>query len=380
MKTGGGSVLALLSHDIGILRLTAGGSFSRTRVDTSAEDAFTGVFDLGFTTVTGHEEHEARRHAHAELTYLTAAAMLDLSPTTVWVGVEHVTRTSSTRLGAATGPAQREHAHEQRDRSYVHARTHVGPFVLEGDIGQQGSRSEYGAGVRFEPSPNQALSAGYRSHIRSFAPFTLEPISAAGILPNADPVALDTRSTVAVFRWEAEWSPRFFSVAEVQSQDHEELLAPATDAFLSKVRSSPYLIEPQYVLVGQGRATRASLTTNWLITRNLALDSTAAFADSDNQYFLPRYYGRSQLVWNAPDGFKASIAGTYIGRRRDEVLLAGRRLKSSTLVDASLRWRSPTRRIEAGISLYNAFDDRVDVYNAFPRYGRAAVVSLAVTN
>ena len=105
VKTGGGSVLALLSHDIGILRLTAGGSFSRTRVDTSAEDAFTGVFDLGFTTVTGHEEHEARRHAHAELTYLTAAAMLDLSPTTVWVGVEHVTRTRSTRLGAATGPA-----------------------------------------------------------------------------------------------------------------------------------------------------------------------------------------------------------------------------------------------------------------------------------
>jgi hypothetical protein len=306
--------------------------------------------------------------------------MLDLSPTAVWVGVEHVSRTSSTRLIEESVPIQREHGHDQFDRSYVHARTEVGPFVLEGDIGQQGSRSEYGAAVRFEPTRSQAVSAGYQSHIRSFAPFTLEPVSEAGIVPNADPAALDTRSTVAVLRWEAEWFPRFFSVAEVQHQKHDELLAPATDAFLSKVRSSPYLIEPQYVLVGQGRSTRASLTTNWLITGNLALDSTAAFASSHDDNYLPRYYGRSQLVWNAPHGLRATLAATYIGKRSDEVLYAGRRLKSSKLLDAGLRWWSPSRRIEAGVNLYNAFDDRVEVYNAFPRYGRAAVVSLAITN
>ena len=353
--------------------------YSESRVDTRAEDSFSGIFDLGFMTLTADEDMKSRRRARTELGYITAGAVLDLAPTFVWLGFEHGNRTVSTSLSPGTDVTITERGHDQLDRVYLHARTKFGPIVAEAEAGRSNERNEYGAAVRWQPLSGHAFGAEYQSKIRSFAPFTLEPVGLAGMLPDAAPAALGTRSKTLAFRWEGEFTPSFFMTAEVQRQNHEQLLAPAVDAFLSEVRSSPYLIESQYVFVGTGRVDRASLTANWLVTPNLALDVTGAATRSDQHNYLPRRYVRGQLVWNAPLGFKATISGTYFGNRRDDAADDGRPLDSATLVDLGLRWQSPRRHLAAGVMLYNAFDERVDVYNNFPRFGRAVLLTFAIT-
>ena len=374
-----GSVMALLSQDFGVLRLTAGGAYTEDRIDTRARDAFTGAFDLGFETLVAEEQREARRHGRAKLSYFTAGGMLDFAPTFIWVGMEHVDRTTSTRLSGAKGIIETEESKEKLDSVYVHVRTERGRIVAEAEGGRRGERTEYGAAFRWEPSRTQAFAAGFQSRIRSLAPFTLEPVELAGLLPDAAPTALGTRSKTFTVRWEGELSAHLLLTAEAQRQNNEQLLAPAINAFLSEVRSSPYLVEPQYVFVGAGRVDRFSITANCLLTPDLAFDATAAATRGKHDNYLPREYARGELVWSAPGGFRATLAATYFGDRRDDRLLFGRPLKAATLIDAGVRWLSPRRNFEAGLNFYNGLDQRVDVYNNFPRYGRAAVFSAAIT-
>src|SRR5205085_4627292 len=143
--------LAILSQDFGLLRLSVGGAYSASRVNTRAEDAFTASFDLGFMTLAAEEEMESRRRARTVLGYITAGAVLDLAPTFVWLGFEHGNRAMSTSLSQGTGVTVRERGRGQLDRLYVHARTMVGPIVAEAEAGRNNERNEYGAAVRWQP-------------------------------------------------------------------------------------------------------------------------------------------------------------------------------------------------------------------------------------
>jgi outer membrane receptor protein involved in Fe transport len=92
---------------------------------------------------------------------------------------------------------------------------------------------------------------------------------------------------------------------------------------------------------------------------------------------LPRSYARGELVWTATPTIKATMSATYIGNRRDDAVPEGRPLDAVTLFDAGVRWQSKRHNLEAALNVTNIFDDQVEVYNAFPRYGRAVVASIA---
>jgi len=306
----------------------------------------------------------------------SALTSIDLSPTMFWLGYEHVSHSVSTKR-TLDDVTEEITSHAATNRVFLHGRSRLGRLVGEFSIGAYNTKAEVAGGLRFDITSSQAISAFYQSRIRSFAPFSLEPVAIAGMLPNAAPSALDTRSKVAGVRWESEWSPRFFTVVEAQHQHHEQLLAPAEDAFLSTVRASPYSVNSQFVFVGKGDIDRLSFTANVLIAPTLALDFTAAATRSDHHNYLPRSYARGELVWTATPTIKATMSATYIGNRRDDAVPEGRPLDAVALFDAGVRWQSKRHNLEAALNVTNIFDDQVEVYNAFPRYGRAVVASIA---
>ena len=169
---------------------------------------------------------------------------------------------------------------------------------------------------------------------------------------------------------------------EVQHQKHEQLLVPATEAFLSFVRSDA--LRPAYLLAGDGSMTRATLTSNLLIADNLALDVVAAKSWSKREFYLPSKYGKAELVWAQRGGLRLSIASTYIGRRKDDYfeflhdLYDGQQvLQPAWWVDGGIEWRSPHRRFEARLHVYNILGRAIDVYNFYPRFGRTAIATVS---
>jgi hypothetical protein len=227
----------------------------------------------------------------------------------------------------------------------------------------------------------QAASAAFTSTVRTSAPFTLEPTAVAGLFADGAPSAIGSRTTAFIARWESQWSDRVFTAIEAQHQKQEQLLVPALGAFLSFVHSD--LERPAFLFAGDGSMTRVTFTTNVLLTDNLALDAVAARASPRREYYLPKSYGKAELVWSSRSGLRASLASTYIGSRRDEYFEAAagedgvRLLDSDWWLDGSLEWRSPHRRIEAGLHVYNIFGRTIDVYNRYPRFGRTAVATVS---
>ena len=133
--------------------------------------------------------------------------------------------------------------------------------------------------------------------MRDAAPFTLEPTTVAVFVPDAAPSAIGTRTRAVIARWESVWSSRFFTAFEAQHQDHEQLLVPATGAFLSFVHQD--VLHPAYLFAGDGSMTRLTFTSNLLLRDDLAIKAVAARSWSRHEYYLPSNYGKAELAWNA---------------------------------------------------------------------------------
>jgi outer membrane receptor protein involved in Fe transport len=143
-------------------------------------------------------------------------------------------------------------------------------------------------------------------------------------------------------------------------------------------------LRPAYLLAGEGSMTRATLTSNLLIADNLALDAVAAKSWSKHEFYLPSNYGKAELVWARRGGLRLSIATTYIGRRKDDYfeflsdLYDGHQmLQSAWWMDGGIEWRSPHRRFEARLHVYNILGHAIDVYNFYPRFGRTAIATVS---
>lgn len=226
-------------------------------------------------------------------------------------------------------------------------------------------RLEPHAGVAWSPVEGHWLRAAYlREGAASDTP-TLAPIGVLGIQSNQLDLAMDGKSDTFAFRWDAEWSDRFFTSVDVQHQEFDSITA-----------TLPYTVDT--IAIDEGRLDRASLTANLWLGHGFGLSATVAANDSSgsgaivgNTFegglpFVPDTAGRVALTWVNTNNIRATLAANYTGERLDN---SGIHLDDYWTLDANIKWESFDKRIEVNLSGFNLLDEDFDIANALPGWG-----------
>ncbi|MFK4766554.1 FecR domain-containing protein [Rhizobium sp. ZW T2_16] len=236
---------------------------------------------------------------------------------------------------------------------------------IDGDTSDV-ARIEPRIGLAWSPTDGQWLRAGFmRSSIDLTTP-TLSPIGIVGIQPNAISVGTEGYVDTYALRWDAEWTPDFFTALQYQHQemDHPRIPIPLV--------STPFT-------TSEGRLDRASLTANAVLGAGFGLSSTAAYTDSEDQGsgtptsggplpFVPEWAGQVALTWVNETHIKTTLAANYIGDRVNE---AGVSLDDYWTLDANLVWEPFDKRFEFELAAYNLLDEDIELNNDIPGWGRS---------
>nr|WP_250811510.1 FecR domain-containing protein [Neorhizobium tomejilense] len=237
--------------------------------------------------------------------------------------------------------------------------------LLSGD-GVDVQRLDPRIGIAWSPANGQWLRAGFiRSSVDVSTP-TLSPIGIVGLQPNQISTDPEGYTNTVALRWDAEWTPDFFTALEFQ---HQDVKNPQIGIPLSAI---PFT-------TSEGRIDRGSLSGNLLLGHGFGLSSTVAYTDSEDRDpasttfdaplpFVPEWGGQVALTWVNEANVKATIAANYVGDRVDEV---GAKLDDYWTLDASLTWEPFNKRFELDLTAYNLLDEDIEVSAGTPGWGRS---------
>ena len=235
------------------------------------------------------------------------------------------------------------------------------------------ARIEPRIGLSWSPADGQWLRAGFmRSSIDLTTP-TLSPIGIVGIQPNAISVETEGYVDTYALRWDAEWTPDFFTALQYQHQEMDDPRIPIP------LVSTPFT-------TAEGRIDRASLTANAVLGHGFGLSSTVAYTDSEDNSsvtptaggplpFVPEWAGQVALTWVSEAHIKTTLAANYIGERVNE---AGTSLDDYWTLDANLVWEPFDKRFELELAAYNLLDEDIELNTAIPGWGRSFKGTLRV--
>jgi hypothetical protein len=194
---------------------------------------------------------------------------------------------------------------------------------------------------------------------------TLAPIGVVGIQSNQLDLALDGEVDTFAFRWDAEWTDRFFTSVDVQHQEFDSITA-----------TLPYTID--LIAIDEGRLDRASLTANFWLGYGFGLSATIAANESSGHGaavgdtfdgalpFVPDTAGRVALTWVNTNNIRATLAANYTGERLDS---SGTRLEDYWTLDAGVKWESFDKRVEVDLAAFNLLDENFDLESGVPGWG-----------
>jgi tetratricopeptide (TPR) repeat protein len=237
--------------------------------------------------------------------------------------------------------------------------------LLSGD-GVDVQRLDPRVGIAWSPANGQWLRAGFiRSSVDVSTP-TLSPIGIVGLQPNQISTDPEGYTNTVALRWDAEWTPDFFTALDFQ---HQDVKNPQIGIPLSAI---PFT-------TSEGRIDRGSLSGNLLLGHGFGLSSTVAYTDSEDRDpasatfggplpFVPEWGGQVALTWVNEANVKATLAANYVGNRVDEV---GIELDDYWTLDASLTWEPFDKRFELDLTAYNLLDEDIEVSAGTPGWGRS---------
>ncbi|MBW6424779.1 FecR domain-containing protein [Rhizobium sp. XQZ8] len=250
-------------------------------------------------------------------------------------------------------------------------------YALFGNLiagnGADAQRLDPRLGIAWSPVTGQWLRAGFMRNSIDFSTPTLSPISVVGLQPNRISIDTDGRLDTLALRWDAEWTPDFFTAVEFQHQD-------VRDALISvPLTSAPFTTE-------KGRVDRGSLSTNLLLGYGFGLSSTVAYTDSKDEGpasaafggplpYIPEWAGQVALTWVNEANIKSTIAANYVGNRVNET---GVKLDDYWSLDASLTWEPLDKRFELDLAAYNLLDEDIELNTGISGWGRSFKGTLKV--
>lgn len=228
------------------------------------------------------------------------------------------------------------------------------------------ARIEPRVGLAWSPADGQWLRVGAMRSSMDLTTPTLSPIGIVGIQPNAVSVGTEGYVDTYAFRWDAEWTPNFFTVLQYQHQEMDDARIPIP------LISNPFTTT-------EGRLDRASLTANAVLGHGFGLSSTVAYTDSQDRSsgsptsdgplpFVPDWAGQVALTWVSQAHIKTTLAANYIGERVSE---AGVSLDDYWTLDADLVWEPFDKRFELELAAYNLLDEDIELNTDMPGWGRS---------
>jgi len=276
------------------------------------------------------------------------------------------------------------------DRYYLDVRAEpIEAVILQGRVasteGAVDRNLDWHAGIAVEPAEGQWFRAAFVRQTSFPAAFTLAPARVAGLAPNVAPVPTGGRTESAIMRWDAEWTPHFFTSVEYQHQQYQAVSFDRPDILANFNLDPDFAIGPASYDYGPGHASRLTVSGNLWLTGNIGL--TAQYARSSSAIetangeagaipFLPRDYGRLGVSWTDPRRIKLSANASYVGSRRSEILTT--RLGDYVSVDLAASWESPDRHFQIDLGVTNLLDADYEIASAVPGWGRTATASLTV--
>ncbi|WEX74589.1 FecR domain-containing protein [Sinorhizobium numidicum] len=223
-------------------------------------------------------------------------------------------------------------------------------------------------GIAWSPVDNHWLRALYREDTQFSSNYTLAPVSTVGLTPLELPLFIGGNSKTAAFRWEAEWSERFFTSVEYQHQRFDGLSLDIPD-LLGSFDTTTGEIDRVNVSgnywIGEGLGAFGSFT--WNHSEDLSFGSNGDFGVP----LVPDYLAQVGLTFVHPSRVKATVAQTFIGERVGAQF--GIELSSYTTTDAAISWESPSGHLELSLQLLNAFDNDFELAFGIPGPGRAVL-------
>lgn len=225
-------------------------------------------------------------------------------------------------------------------------------------------------GIGFSPIDGQWLRASYQHDGNMPLAFTLSPVTTVGLVPNSLPTSLGGGAKTLAARWDAEWSPHFFTAVEYQRQDVEDLELPISDTLKT-------------VSIAKSRIDRASATANvWLgygigVFGTVGVTNTEIRSDESLGHDLPFVAGRfarAGISFVHPSRIKLTVAETFVGDRKGG--LTGAKLADFWTTDASITWETPDRRLFMGLSFLNIFDEKYELAFGVPGTGRTVAATV----
>jgi tetratricopeptide (TPR) repeat protein len=225
-------------------------------------------------------------------------------------------------------------------------------------------------GIGISPFEGQWLRAAYRSDVFLPASTTLSPLTTVGLLPNVLPLSVGGIVDTLALRWDAEWSPHFFTSVEYQRQDVQSLSLPIPEAF-----------DP--IAIDKARFERLSATANLWLTHGIGVFGTVGISPTEiksgNVYgeavpFVAERFARAGITFVHPSRLKFTLAQTFLGDITGD--LVGLPLKDYWTTDAMVTWETPDRRLLLGLTILNMFDEEFDLSVGIPGPSRTVAASL----
>ncbi len=268
-------------------------------------------------------------------------------------------------------------------RAYIDARYEVTPDVtLEAAAfgrfldteGGKTNRFEPRLGLAWSPFENHWLRFGYLREGENFSAPTLAPIGVVGLQSNQIGLAGDGYVDTFAFRWDAQWSDRFFTAFDYQRQDaHGVSLAQP--------------LEVATLDFDEARIDRAAITGNLALGNGFGLSAAYAHLESENRdptkgsygdplIFVPDQTGQVAITWVNPADIKLTVAANYVGERVGND--AGDRLDDYWTLDASLVWEPFDKQMELELSAYNLLDEDFEVAPGVKGWGPTVKGTLSV--
>jgi len=223
-------------------------------------------------------------------------------------------------------------------------------------------------GLAWTPRDGHWLRLGLLRERPALEGDTLAPIGVLGL----DPIDMPSgsgRVDVAIVRWDAEWTGRFFTSLEYQRQEIEDLsisvdnsLTPvaAPDATLDQLQASANL------WIAGGFGVFGSVARNW---------SDAAIDRQDGAIpFVPDVSARFGVTHVNPRRFTVTLAETYLGERASQ--FPGVALGDAWITDLTGGWESESRRFAVTAGVYNVFDAEYDIAPGLAGVGRTLAATL----
>lgn len=233
-------------------------------------------------------------------------------------------------------------------------------------------------GLAWTPAEGQRLRAGFMRDSLDFSTPTLAPIGVLGLQQNQ--VSVDPGGQVDTYalRWDAEWTPDFFTAVEYQHQDINDLIVAIP-------------LQSQNFTTGKARIDRGSLSANLLLGHGFGLTSTVAYTSSNDDDraspsfngplpYIPKWAGQVALTWVSQENIRVTVAGNYVGEREDS---NGAKLGDHWSLDAGLTWEPFDKRFEMALAAYNLLDEDFTIDhdilgNPIPGWGRSFKGTLKV--